>query len=158
MASDVMLMAAGYNHNCAIKTDGSAWCWGRNSNGQLGDGTTTSQTTPVAVSGLASGVTRIAAGFLHTCAGRTDGSVWCWGWNFYGQVGDGTNTERATPVAVSGLASGVTQIAAGGSQSCAIRSNGSALCWGLNGSGQLGDGTTTHRYTPVAVTFGELAP
>jgi len=158
--SDVSHLVAGINHTCAVKMDGSAWCWGLNNYGQLGDGTTTQRLTPIAVSGLNSGVSQMLAGYDHTCAVKTDGSARCWGYNGYGQIGDGTTTTpKTTPTAVSGLGSGVSLMVAGYYHTCAIKTDGSAWCWGFNNSGQLGDGTTINRSTPTAVLFeGDLAP
>src|SRR4029079_9700588 len=81
-------IAAGYDHTCATRSDGSLWCWGRNFYGQLGDGTTTDRSVPNRV-GLASNWASVAAGEAFTCATRTDGSIWCWGYNQLGQLGDG---------------------------------------------------------------------
>ena len=108
--------------------------------GQVGDGTTSNRSTPVAVSGLQSGVTAIATGSYHSCALTDKGGVECWG-DAYGP----------TPVKVSGLQSGVIAITAGFGHSCALTSAGGVKCWGSNGEGQLGDGTTSVRTTPVDV-------
>jgi alpha-tubulin suppressor-like RCC1 family protein len=129
---------------------GEIAAWGLNNSGQLGDGTTTNRTTPVAVSGL-SGAVAIAAGFYHTVALLGDGSCRAWGYNGYGQLGDGTYNGRLTPVAVSGL-SDVAAIAAGGWHTVALLDDGTCRAWGYNSNGQLGDGTTTLRTTPVAVS------
>lgn len=143
---------AGENHTCAINNAGGVQCWGRNESGRLGDGTTTERSTPVAVIGLSSGVVAIAAGTTHTCALTMTGAVYCWGSNSSGRLGDGTTTNRPTPVAVSGLNSNVVAIAAGEDHTCAVTSAGGAYCWGSNTYGQLGDNTTVSRNTPVAVT------
>jgi alpha-tubulin suppressor-like RCC1 family protein len=144
-------VAVGYTHGCALLSNGTASCWGYNVDGQLGSGNTSMRsTTPVAVSTL-TGATAIAVGWDHGCALLGSGSVRCWGYNFYGEVGDGTTVSRSAPVAVTGV-SNATRIAAGHDRSCAVLSNGSLLCWGSNLAGEIGDGTTGGiRSTPVAV-------
>src|SRR5205807_2708853 len=130
---------------------GGVKCWGDNSDGELGDGSLTVSSTPVDVSGLTSGVAAIAAGYNHTCALTTSGGVKCWGYNGDGEVGDGTTTERLTPVNVSGLASGVAAVSAGDSHTCAMTTTNALECWGQNGDGEVGDGTTTDSSSPVGV-------
>ena len=154
LASGVRAVSAGLSHTCALATNGGVKCWGRNGQGQLGDGTTTSQTQPVDVSGLGSGVAAIAAGHAHTCALTTGGGVKCWGNNTYGQIGDGgaCGENCRTPQDVSGLGSGVSAIAVGGHHTCALTDGGGVLCWGDNTFGQVGDGTTEDRNAPVDVT------
>ena len=137
-------------HSCALLTDGKMKCWGRNDVGQLGDGTTTSSSTPVEVSNIKT-ATSIALGGYHSCALLTDGAMKCWGNNDQGQLGDGTTTNRATPVEASGITT-ATSIALGYSHSCALLTDGKIKCWGRNDYGQLGDGTTTSSSTPVEVS------
>jgi alpha-tubulin suppressor-like RCC1 family protein len=144
-------IAAGGFHSLALGSNGWVWAWGYNGDGQIGDGTTTSRSQPVMVRGGLSGVTAIAAGTQHSLALREDGHVYAWGRNSAGQVGDGTTTNRSTPVPVAGL-SGVVAIAAGSAHSLALTRDGSVYAWGHNGYGQLGDGTTTNRSTPVKVS------
>src|SRR4249919_50256 len=152
LGGGIQAVAAKGVYTCALTATGTVRCWGDNSRGQLGDGTTIQRRTPATVSGLGSGVRAIAAANLHTCALTAAGAVLCWGDNSHGQLGDGTTTQRLTPVPVAGLDSGVRAIAAGGEHACAVTTAGAVLCWGDNIVGQLGDGTTTRRTTPVAVT------
>ena len=153
LSSGIMTISAGGSSICALTSNGGVKCWGRNSYGQLGDGSTTDRTTPVDVSGLTSGITAIAASGSHTCALTSNGGVKCWGYNSWSQLGDGGTINRLTPVDVSGLTSGVTAIAAGSSHTCALTSTGGVKCWGSNSSGQLGDGSFTARTTPVDVSM-----
>lgn len=145
---------AGFGHTCAAMTDGTLRCWGINNYGQLGDGSKTSSSMPVVVSGLSNVLSgSITTGYSHTCAVLNSGTASCWGANDYGQLGDGSTTERTTPVVVSGLVT-VRMIAAshGGYHTCAVLTSGGARCWGANGSGQLGDGSTVSQPVPVAVS------
>ena len=139
-------------HGCALTAGGGVKCWGYNAYGQLGDGTTTDRLTPVGVVGLSSGVVQISTGDLHTCALTAAGGVKCWGFNSYGELGDGTTSFRTLPVNVSGLTSGVAQLIAGYYHTCAVTTSLGAKCWGYNGYGGLGDGSTADRLTPVNVT------
>ena len=143
-------VAGGVAHSLALRDDGRVFAWGLNSDGQLGDGTTTLRRQPVQVSGL-TGVVAIAAGAAHSLALKEDGTVVAWGANVFGQLGDNTNTRRLTPVTVSSLSTAVG-IAAGGFHSLAVLSSGDVRAWGANPRGQLGDGTLTNRKTPVTVS------
>ena len=151
-ASGTAAVSTGGEHTCALTSAGGVKCWGNNSVGQLGDGTTIQRLTAVDVSGLPSGVAAVSAGDDHTCALTTGGGIKCWGYNFYGQLGDGTTTQRTTPVDISSLVSGVAAVAAGGVHTCALTAAAGIKCWGYNFYGQLGDGTTTQRTTPVDVS------
>ena len=150
-SSGVASVSARGSFTCAVKTDGSLWCWGENYYGQLGDGTITQRLTPVMVTGFSSGVAAVATGGEHTCAVKTDGSLWCWGWNQFGQLGDGTKTDRSTPAVSPGLSAGVASVAAGEASTCAVKTDGSLWCWGSNQDGWLGDGTKTDQSTPQQI-------
>jgi alpha-tubulin suppressor-like RCC1 family protein len=141
-------VATGFRNACALTPTGQAWCWGlARTNGQLGNGTTSDQFQPTAVSG---GLTfqTIVKGEDHTCGLTGTGTVYCWGSNAYGQLGDGTVVGRTVPTLVSGTAS-YTAIAAGAFHTCGSTTTGVVNCWGRNNSGQLGDGTSTSRLVPT---------
>ncbi|MBL9191582.1 MAG: fibronectin type III domain-containing protein [Opitutaceae bacterium] len=142
-------IAAGTSHSLGLRADGTVWAWGLNTNGQLGDSSTTNREAPVAVSAL-TGVAAVSAGASHSLALKTDGTVRAWGLNTNGRLGDGTTTQRTSPVAVSTI-TGITAVAAGGSHSLALKSDGTVWAWGLNTNGQLGDGSTTQRTSPVQI-------
>ena len=141
-----------YPHWCAVVAYTGMECWGSNLYGQLGDGTNTNAyTQPVTVQGLPAGnITSVSCGEWATCA-VVNGTAWCWGYNSYGQLGDGTTTNAHTPVQVVDLPGNVTAIELEMANGCALVMDGDVYCWGLNGKGQLGDGTTTTSYTPVKV-------
>ncbi|WP_050565879.1 RCC1 domain-containing protein [Salinispora arenicola] len=149
----VTAVAGGIGHGLAVTSTGTVLAWGLNSDGQLGDGTITDSSTPVAVDLPAdTTVTAVAAGRRHSLAVTSTGTVLAWGLNSDGQLGDGTITDSSTPVAVDLPAdTTVTAVAAGNDHSLAVTSTGTVLAWGLNSDGQLGDGTITDSSTPVAV-------
>jgi alpha-tubulin suppressor-like RCC1 family protein len=144
------LSTGGY-HTCAVKRNGTLWCWGFNGAGQLGDGTNTDKYYPWQITAAGSNVLEIAAGFDHTCARMKNGTLWCWGLNDSGEVGDGTATNRNLPVQITALGNTVAGVSAGDEHTCARKTDGTVWCWGYNGYGQLGDGTTTSEATPVQV-------
>jgi alpha-tubulin suppressor-like RCC1 family protein len=155
----VTAIAAGFGQTVALKSDGTVWTWGDNSSGQLGDGSATSSNIPVQVrglSGISTGmVIAVAAGYDHTVALKNDGTVWAWGNNKNGQLGNGNSTPSKTPVQVSGLST-VTAVAAGFSHTVALKSDGTVWTWGNNSKGQLGSGLTNgvpvDSATPVQVS------
>jgi alpha-tubulin suppressor-like RCC1 family protein len=150
-------LAGGSAFVLALRPNGEVWAWGDNQRGQLGDGTTTNRTSPVKTQGLPvlSGSTvinpvTVTAGYFFSVALLEDGNLRAWGENASGQLGDGTITNRHTPIQVSGIST-VDAIAAGYYHTLALRSDGTVWAWGGNASGQLGDGTTTERHTPQQV-------
>ncbi|MFE6050577.1 RCC1 domain-containing protein [Kitasatospora sp. NPDC056446] len=151
----VVAIAAGLDHSLALREDGTVWTWGHNVNGQLGDGTSAGRNLPAPVAGL-TGATGIAAGANHNLAllgtpGRST-TVKAWGHNATGQLGDNTTINRYTPVDTHGTWSGgISRLVAGANHSIAVVDGGGLRAWGANGSGQLGDGTTVFRTTPVPV-------
>jgi len=147
---NVQALAAGDSHSLALRTDATVWAWGLNFDGRLGDGTIDrGRLSPAPVPGL-SRMRAIAAGRDHSLALGADGTVWAWGANGYGQLGDGTTTTRPTPQPVPGLGE-IRAIAAGSVHSLAVAADGTVWAWGANGYGQLGDGTTMNRQVPVQV-------
>ena len=146
-------VSAGGSHSCGVTPAGGAYCWGDNSSGQLGNGTTAMSTSPVAVTGGGLSFERVSAGTGHTCAVTMSGAAYCWGDNPFGQLGNATNTSSSIPVAVSG---GLTfqSVSAGQGHSCGVTTSRAAYCWGADGDGALGNGTATNSSSPVAVSGG----
>jgi alpha-tubulin suppressor-like RCC1 family protein len=151
LTAGVKAIASGQYHTCAVTLAGAVECWGDNTFGELGDGTTVGSATPVAVGGLTTGAVAITAGRDDTCALMAAGTVECWGNDYFGQLGDATTRDSPVPVAVTGLSGPVTAISAGDYHTCALTRAGAVECWGYNYSGELGDGARKNRSTPVAV-------
>ncbi|HEY6476882.1 MAG TPA: RCC1 repeat-containing protein, partial [Polyangia bacterium] len=160
-------VSAGGGHSCARLSDGSVWCWGNNFNGQLGAVSTMMvNTTPVSyvplkVSGLPAGAVTVSAGSDETCAALTDGSVWCWGGNSDGDLGNNSagGTPSMTPVKVSGLSGATTVSCSNGSSSVCATCTGGVCCWGDDTDGQLGNHMSNTLYpAPVMVSgLGSVA-
>jgi alpha-tubulin suppressor-like RCC1 family protein len=147
----VTQIAAGAAHTCALTSVGSVYCWGSNTKGQLGIGSTVEKLRPVRVRALGTGVRNIRAGSEHSCALMGDRSVRCWGSNFEGQVGDGTLVDRLSPTRVPGVGTGVQGLGAGLWSTCALTSTRAMKCWGSNFYGQLGSGDFNLSSVPVDV-------
>lgn len=145
---EVTKITAGTSHTCAVTTTGGVKCWGFNRFGELGNNSTLDSATPVDVVGLSAGVVGLSAGSDHTCALTSAGAVTCWGYNYFGQLGNNTTTHSSVPVGVYGLTSGVATISAGNSHVCAVTSSGGAKCWGYNAYGQLGNNSAINGLIP----------
>ena len=137
---------------CAVTASGGAKCWGYGGHGQLGNGSYFNSSTPVDVSGLTGGVAQISVGLYHACAVTTSGAARCWGSNSHGQLGVDGSSNSPTPVEVNGLASGVAQISAGNSHTCAVMTSGGVKCWGYSRNGALGNSAFNQSNTPVDVS------
>jgi alpha-tubulin suppressor-like RCC1 family protein len=143
-------VSAGTRHTCAKTSTGTFWCWGYNDFGELGDGAKESESKkPTQVLKMTAGA-QVAAGFEFTCGVRTEGSLFCWGENLFGQGGPKTEENRWTPVQI-GAATTWAQVSAGDEHTCGVKADGTLWCWGNNDFGQRGDGTETKRNKPVQV-------
>jgi len=153
-------VACGYGHTAAIKTDGTLWTWGYNANGQLGDNTIVSRSTPVTTFAGGTNWKQVACGAYHTAAIKTDGTLWTWGSNFIsfppaaGQLGDNTIVSRSTPVTTFAGGTNWKQVSGGGNFTVAIKTDGTLWTWGYNNNGQLGVNDTNTRCTPVTTFAG----
>ena len=143
-------LAAGTSHSLALQADGSLWAWGYNHYGQLGTGSSTHDTTPTPVPGRVGTAlyTQVAAGGAHSLGLRADGSLWAWGSNSQGQLGNGTTNDTATPTQVGTAL--YKQVAAGAAYTLALQVNGNAWGWGNNQAGELGNGSTSTDPTATA--------
>jgi alpha-tubulin suppressor-like RCC1 family protein len=161
--------AGGRRHSCGLRDDGTAWCWGWNTTGQLGSGvTSTEELTPVPVTAASvsgSSWTTVAAGHRHSCGVRDDGTGWCWGWNEYGQIGNGDNLDQHAPAALSTVGvsgsswiqlspAGVNDDDTASRHTCGLRDDGTAWCWGDGTDGRLGTGTSDIVNTPTKLDDG----
>ncbi|MFF2531476.1 OmpL47-type beta-barrel domain-containing protein [Brevibacillus sp. NPDC058079] len=143
------VISAGGSHSMFIESDGTAWIWGQNRSGQLGDGTTSVKKAPVKVKGFSDFIT-VDGDDEYSVGIKSDGTVWAWGANDVGQLGDGTTIGKRTPVKLTSL-TGMIDVKSMYSHSVALKSDGTVWTWGKNSNGQLGDGTTVDRSTPVKV-------
>ena len=149
-------VSSGYSHTAAIKTDGTLWMWGYNIVGQLGDNTITNKSSPVQVVGGGTNWRLVASGQYHTLAIKTDGTLWTWGWNRHGQLGDGSSvTHRSSPIQTVSGGTNWKLVAGSIYFTAAIKTDGTLWTWGHNGFGNLGDGSSiTHRSSPIQTVAG----
>jgi alpha-tubulin suppressor-like RCC1 family protein len=148
-------VAGGYAHTAAIKTDGTLWTWGTGTSGQLGDNTATSKSTPVTTFAGGTNWKQVSCAGNITSAIKTDGTLWAWGVNTYGQLGNNVAlTSRSTPVTTFAGGTNWKQVSCGTFQTAAIKTDGTLWTWGRNSYGQLGDNTTVNKTTPVTTFAG----
>ncbi|MCX6855302.1 MAG: cadherin-like beta sandwich domain-containing protein [Verrucomicrobia bacterium] len=149
-ATDWASVSAGDGHSLALKTDGSLWAWGSNASGQLGDGTLVTRSSPVQIGVMTDWESVYAGTGSFSVARKRNGTLWSWGLNSSGQLGDGTTTLRSAPAQIGAITDWV-RVAVGANHVLAIRSNGTLWAWGLNTNNQLGDGTVTNRTLPTQI-------
>jgi alpha-tubulin suppressor-like RCC1 family protein len=152
--TDWVQVAAGYRHSLGLRANGTAWAWGFNDTGRLGDGTTIAKSSPVSVVGGFTDWVQVAVGNMQNLGIRANGTAWAWGSNFNGLLGDGTTINKSSPVSVIGGFTDWSQVSGGVDHSLGIRANGTAWAWGSNGNGRLGDDTTINKSSPVSVIGG----
>jgi Regulator of Chromosome Condensation (RCC1) repeat protein/regulator of chromosome condensation (RCC1) repeat-containing protein len=149
-------VSASWTHTCGLATNGTVYCWGNNQVGQLGDGTTTSRQNLIPVAGGLRFTSVSTGNDGYSCGVTTSGAAYCWGLNAYGQLGDGTTSNKLVPTLVAGgltFAAVAASTTPYGAHTCGLTTSGAVYCWGLNDHGQLGDGTTTQSLSPRLVTF-----
>ena len=147
-------LACGYYQSGGIKTDGTLWNWGANTQGQLGDGTTLNRSSPVTIVGGGTTWSQMIKSGTHTAAIKTDGTLWTWGYNLTGQLGDGTTLDRSSPITTVAGGTNWSQVAAGQYITGAIKTDGTLWTWGRDNYGQLGDGTVANRASPITTAGG----
>jgi alpha-tubulin suppressor-like RCC1 family protein len=144
-------VSAGQYHTTSVKTDGTVWTWGSNTLGQIGDGTAynTFRSSPVQIGALTNWA-QVSAGNVHTASVKTDGTIWTWGSNLQGRLGDGTVVSRSSPVQIGAL-TGWAQVSAGNGHTASIKTDGTLWAWGRSNFGELGDNTTVYKSSPVQI-------
>jgi alpha-tubulin suppressor-like RCC1 family protein len=152
--TDWCQVSAGAGHSLGVRQNGTAWAWGCNTNGRLGNGFTGEQSSPVSVVGGFTDWCQVSAGCLHSLGVRQNGTAWAWGDGLSGRLGDNTTTNRCSPVSVVGGFTDWCQVGAGDCHSLGVRQNGTAWAWGQGTLGRLGDGTITDKSSPVSVVGG----
>jgi len=147
-------VAGGYYSSYGVKTDGTLWCWGYNLYGQLGNNTTTSNSSPVQTITFATNWTQVASNGQHAAGIKTDGTLWTWGYNLHGQLGDNTTTSRSSPVQTVTAGNNWSKVACGYWHTAGIKSDGTLWTWGYNAYGILGDNTIVKKSSPVQTISG----
>jgi len=148
-ATNWIQVFCGDSHTGASKNDASLWCWGNNSNGQLGDDSITHRSSPVQTIAVGTNWKYLSCGKNHTAGLKIDGTLWLWGNNSYGQLGDNSITHRSSPVQTTAYGSNWSRVSCGSNMTVAVKSNGTLWCWGKNGNYELGDNTANNRSSPV---------
>ena len=148
------LLSAGSDHTMAIKTDGTLWNWGDNASGQLGDNSTTRRSSPVQTVSGGTNWKSVDGNHYYTAGIKTDGTLWLWGSNSYGQLGDNSTTSRSSPVQTAAAGTNWKSVACGLRATAAIKTNGQLWTWGLGSDGSLGNNAITHRSSPVQTAAG----
>ena len=138
-------------HTSAIKTDGTLWSWGAGSGGKLGDGTSVNRSSPVQIISGGTNWKQVSAGIVYSMAIKTDGTLWAWGYNSFGQLGDNTTSNRSSPVQVISGGTNWKQVSGGFGHTMATKTDGTLWAWGWNGYGQLGDGTNIDKSSPIRI-------
>jgi len=148
-------VSCGDRYTASIKTDGTLWCWGYNIYGQLGDNTVVNKSSPVQTVAFGNNWKQVSCGVVNTASIKTDGTLWAWGYNLDGGLGDNTTTNKSSPVQTIAFGNNWKQVSVSTRHMAAIKTDGTLWCWGLNSDGQLGDNTIVAKSSPVqTVTFG----